>query len=112
MSLTSVQVELELHANPDTTVLKEGGQTSTQRLSLDPTLEVVTDVPTNVSRSRATAITVILTGVSFLNTMGSGLLTVGLPRIASDLDLPENLLLWYNFLPGYYPRISFAPIHY
>lgn len=35
-----------------------------------------------------------LTGVNFLSSLSNGLLTVGLPRIASDTALPEHLQLW------------------
>jgi MFS family permease len=37
---------------------------------------------------------VALTGISFLNTMGSGMLTVALPHIAIDVGLAQNILLW------------------
>ncbi|KAL8786850.1 MAG: hypothetical protein Q9195_008043 [Heterodermia aff. obscurata] len=47
-----------------------------------------------LSRLRSTLIIITLAGVSFLNTMGSGLLTVALPRIANDIGLQESLLLW------------------
>jgi MFS family permease len=47
-----------------------------------------------MSRARAAVVVATVAGVSFLNTLGSGLLTVGLPRIAADLELPNNLLLW------------------
>ncbi|PQE07097.1 MFS transporter protein [Rutstroemia sp. NJR-2017a BVV2] len=45
-------------------------------------------------RLKGIAIITILTGVSFLNTMGSGILTIALPRLSQDLSLPPNLLLW------------------
>ena len=48
----------------------------------------------DISRSRAFVIILLLSGVSFLNTMGSGILTVALPTIARDIDLSNNLLLW------------------
>ncbi len=48
----------------------------------------------DISRSRAFVIISLLTGVSFLNTMGSGILTVALPTIARDINLSSNLLLW------------------
>ncbi|KAL4746862.1 hypothetical protein BDW72DRAFT_206971 [Aspergillus terricola var. indicus] len=46
--------------------------------------------------SRAQAITAViaLSGVSFLNTNGSGILTVALPAISTSLSLPADLLLW------------------
>ncbi|KAK5164198.1 uncharacterized protein LTR77_009892 [Saxophila tyrrhenica] len=44
--------------------------------------------------TRATGIVVALCGVSCLNTLGSGILTIALPKMAKDLDLPQDLLLW------------------
>jgi hypothetical protein len=43
---------------------------------------------------RIFAVIAVLTGVQFLSSLSNGFLTVGLPRIASDLSLPEHLLLW------------------
>ncbi|QKX59097.1 uncharacterized protein TRUGW13939_06228 [Talaromyces rugulosus] len=54
---------------------------------------VTTEKPT-ASRSQATMAVVALTGISFLNTMGSGMLTVALPHIAKDVGLAQNILLW------------------
>jgi MFS family permease len=48
----------------------------------------------SLSQTQACLIVATVAGISFLNTLGSGLLTVSLPRIASDLDLGPNLLLW------------------
>jgi hypothetical protein len=36
----------------------------------------------------------VLTGVNFLSSLCNGFITIGLPRMASDLSLPEHLLLW------------------
>ncbi|KAK8009456.1 integral membrane protein [Apiospora marii] len=46
------------------------------------------------SATKSTLIIAVLTGVSFLNTMGSGILTVSLPVMAGDLALDDSLLLW------------------
>ena len=48
------------------------------------------------SKSRTESLTVIVTlaGISFLNTMGSGILISALPRIANDVGLGEGFLLW------------------
>lgn len=48
----------------------------------------------NVSKTRAALIITVLSGVSFLNTMGSGILTVALPQMAQDLELAQSLLFW------------------
>ena len=47
-----------------------------------------------VPRARAAVVVATVAGISLLNTLGSGLHTVGLPHIAADLNLLNNLLLW------------------
>lgn len=47
-----------------------------------------------LSRTRAAILITTLTGITFVGSMSSGLLTVCLPGIAIDLNLPDNLLLW------------------
>jgi len=39
-------------------------------------------------------IIIVLTGVNFLSSLSNGFITVGLPRIASDLSLPGHLMVW------------------
>ena len=52
--------------------------------------------PVTMAVSKAKGVTVIITlaGISFLNTMGSGILIAALPRIAKDVGLSESLILW------------------
>ena len=49
-----------------------------------------------VKLTKAKSVTIIATlaGISFLNTMGSGILISALPRIAIDIGLDEAFLLW------------------
>ncbi|TLS30347.1 hypothetical protein PpBr36_03216 [Pyricularia pennisetigena] len=47
-----------------------------------------------MSKLRACLVIATLSGVSFLNTMGSGILTVSLPTMARDVKLDDSLLLW------------------
>ncbi|KAI0133920.1 major facilitator superfamily domain-containing protein [Xylariales sp. AK1849] len=47
-----------------------------------------------ISKFRGVAVMITLAGVSFLNTMGSGILIAALPRIARDLEIPDGLILW------------------
>lgn len=47
-----------------------------------------------MSRAKASLVILLLAGVNFLNTMGSGILTVALPTIAHDVGLDDTLLLW------------------
>ncbi|KUI61224.1 hypothetical protein VP1G_08388 [Cytospora mali] len=56
----------------------------------------ITESPANmkVSKARGIAVIVTLSGINFLNTMGSGILIAALPRIASDVGLDESLILW------------------
>ena len=51
------------------------------------------DSPSPISRTKAAVIIATVAGTTFLNALGSGLLTVALPRIASDLHLTNGLLL-------------------
>lgn len=46
-----------------------------------------------VSRLRGIFVILTLSGINFLNTMGSGILIAALPRIASDVGLSDNLIL-------------------
>lgn len=43
---------------------------------------------------RTVLIITTLAGLAFANSMSIGLITIGLPVIAADLDLALNLLLW------------------
>ncbi|KAJ0418466.1 major facilitator superfamily domain-containing protein [Aspergillus carlsbadensis] len=54
----------------------------------------VTNQPRPLSTAQATTAVIALTGVSFLNTMGSGILTVALPAMSTDLHLSRDLILW------------------
>jgi MFS family permease len=47
-----------------------------------------------VSRLHSVIVIATLAGISFLNTMGSGILIAALPRIALDLGLHQGLILW------------------
>lgn len=78
MSQTAVQVVIELQQSPSAEVGEERVESS----------------PAILSKTKSSAIIITIACVSFLNTLGSGLLTVALPQIAKDLDLPHELLLW------------------
>lgn len=43
---------------------------------------------------KGVSVIVTLAGVSFLNTMGSGILIAALPQIAIDVGIPQGLILW------------------
>lgn len=56
--------------------------------------DVYVTQPVNLSRTSAVILITTLSGITFVGSMSGGLLTVGLPTIAKDLNLPNNLLLW------------------
>lgn len=60
----------------------------------DPSSEHTTEKALDLSRLQSSTIIFNLAGMSFLNTLGSGLLTIALPRISQDIGLDEHLLLW------------------
>ncbi|KAI0100557.1 major facilitator superfamily domain-containing protein [Nemania sp. FL0031] len=60
-----------------------------------PIGEMVSPAPQrNVSKAAGITVIVTLAGVSFLNTMGSGILIAALPTMARDVGLPPGLMLW------------------
>lgn len=46
------------------------------------------------SSAKAAWVITILTGVTFVGCISTGLVTIALPAIARDLDIPPHLLLW------------------
>ncbi|PGH16575.1 hypothetical protein AJ79_01681 [Helicocarpus griseus UAMH5409] len=80
-------LELQLRAAPENVA-------GTQLLGTDeeePNLQ-----PTAISISKAKGAVVIMSASSmvFMNSILSGMLTVGLPTIAKDIRIPEGLMLW------------------
>ena len=94
MSSTNLETELEVVAAPPDVAFVSNGDDMIvpEPVSVGSPQEAATDPP--ITRARSALLVGTVTGISFLNTLGSGLLTVGLPRIATDLHLQENLLLW------------------
>lgn len=45
-------------------------------------------------QGRIVVIIAVLTGVNFLSSLTNGFITIGLPRISSELSLPEHLMVW------------------
>ena len=50
--------------------------------------------PVGVSKARSAVIIATLTGTTVVSSFSNGLLTIVLPRMARDISLPVNLLLW------------------
>ena len=47
-----------------------------------------------LSKTRTVVVIATLTGTTIVSSFSNGLLTVGLPRMAKDVNLAGNLLLW------------------
>jgi MFS family permease len=89
--------EIEIHPiRPEAALLPNGERVAASEGLTGGISAQASAPPTTppMSRVRASVVVATVAGVSFLNTLGSGLLTVGLPRIAADLNLASNLLLW------------------
>lgn len=94
VELSSLQPEGLVSSNP----YPDLAQPTTDETAgfIPPALENEAAAPgaLNVSKPKAVAVIATLAGVSFLNTMGSGILVAALPRLAKDFGLPEGLILW------------------
>lgn len=60
----------------------------------EPPAPEATAASLSISKTRAVTVIITLSGISFLNTMGSGILIAALPRIARDTNLSQSLILW------------------
>ena len=68
---------------------------SAERIDEIPVLPPLPETETGfLPHGRAIIVIASLAGVNFLSSVTNGLLTVGLPRMASDVGLPQHLLLW------------------
>ncbi|PGH19295.1 hypothetical protein AJ80_04048 [Polytolypa hystricis UAMH7299] len=81
-------LELQLRAIP------EAPDTSTTNLADDGAILQGHEFITEVSRLKGSIIIATASGMMAMNSMLSGVLTVGLPTIAREVNLEESLLLW------------------
>ena len=81
------------HREPPSNVFAPDARSvqSQQELGEQPAV----DSRAELSKGRTMTIIATLTGTTVVSSFSSGLLTVGLPKMAEDLGLPGNLLLWY-----------------
>lgn len=94
--LRSSQMQSESASKPNDIDQRTGHILSAAQATT-PSTEDVTPQPEHeiqVSKVRGVTVIVTLAGMSFLNTMGSGILIAALPRIGRDVNLPSALLLW------------------
>jgi hypothetical protein len=69
------------------------GQRPIEAFTLEPAFSSRGLSP-ELSKAQTTLVIASLTGIYLSNSMSTGLFTIGLPRIAADLELADNLLLW------------------
>ena len=98
MSFTSTGIET--YAPPNASAIAEEPSTGKpslgRRLASHEQFTTEEREPHREPLSRWHAILLIanLTGITFVGSMSTGLLTVGIPRIADDVGLSQSLLLW------------------
>lgn len=66
----------------------------TQSALSEPPQETFDIEDGTLKQGRIIVIIAVLSGSSFLSSLTNGFITIGLPKIASDLSLPAHLLLW------------------
>jgi hypothetical protein len=64
------------------------------RLSDEHVLSPRNSGPQGLSRTKSALLILVVSSMIFIGSLLTGILTVGLPRIARDIELQENLLLW------------------
>ncbi|KAJ5458603.1 hypothetical protein N7475_009991 [Penicillium sp. IBT 31633x] len=84
----SNQLQSQLHGSLEASLTRHS---STEQPSLEDAYEIRS---ATLPRSSAVIVITALSGITFVGSMSTGLLTIGLPTIARDLSLPDNLLLW------------------
>ena len=94
IELTSLDNKYELSSKESS--LPAIGSAAAEEAVANASIELIESRNEKISTRRAAAIIITVAGVNFLNTMGSGILTVAFPRIALDLGIPRELLLWYD----------------
>ena len=105
MSTSTTTIELNPISRqdepPSNPILENDGSSDSQAVLSETVVE-------GISKGRSAVIIVTVAGVNFLNTLGSGILTVALPQMARDLSLSRELLLWYVSIR--YQFISFNQV--
>ena len=95
---TAIAVELEV-LNHDTNSKHEPVWETSAPASLSipgPTSSIRDHEPTSeaLPKGRSWIIIVQLAGINFITSFSNGLVTIGLPAMAADLKLENNLLVW------------------
>ena len=66
------------------------------QISTDPTSHEESSIPAAKVEQKGTTSLIIatITGVTMISSLLNGLVTISLPAMAKDLDIPQALLLW------------------
>lgn len=95
---------------PPALLKPESSKSSLQYDGLNPPTEDVARILSensphhedDVSRLRMVMVIATVAGMTLVNSLLTGLLTVGLPSIAQDVKLEDSLLLWYVVLRSWH----------
>ena len=109
MSLTSIELaDIATAQAPQAVFAKSSRVASTRRPSTivneshsdEVSLRGLERTVTNTSKGTTAVVIASVTLVTSISSLLNGLTTVILPTMAVDLDIPDNLLLWYCRLCG------------
>jgi MFS family permease len=97
-TVTATAIELEV-LNQETASKNSPALESSARISLSipgPTSSILDHEPAtkNLPKGRSWIVIVQLAGINFITSFSNGLVTIGLPAMAADLKLANNLLVW------------------
>jgi hypothetical protein len=101
MSRSSTAIELETYAPSTPLTLPEPSKLSVKSDDAPPAAEgvppantVTSEAIQNPTKATTTIVLVTVVCVTMVSSLLAGLVVVGLPTMAEDLDIPPNLLLW------------------
>lgn len=99
IELEPIERSKPISSNLSRTVIAEQAAPKTRDDSI-PDAEASAGEEGVLKKGRSIIVIAVLTLVLVLNSLTTGLLTVGLPRMAADLNLPDSLLLWPQSVYG------------
>lgn len=101
MSRSTTAIELETYAPSTPLTLAEPSKLSIKSDDAPPATEgvrpastVTSEAVLNPTKATTTIVLVTVVCVTMISSLLSGLVVVGLPTMAEELDIPPSLLLW------------------
>lgn len=92
-----VAAESIYHNDRDNNSLAASSQVRSSSSTAEGTAEAEAADAADIPVWRLVNIVLAVAGISFLSSFSTGVLTIGLPRTAADVGLPEDLTLWLVF---------------